>query len=538
MFSRRGLWAAAGLLLIGLGLGYGRLFPSKAKTSGPAAICLLPFTNLSNDPAWDWMSDAGPLMVAAQLEGQPGVRVGMARSVAEAAAQGWAEVAHVTFRADGGRWETALTREELSGHTMLPEQQYRGSSATGGLIWAARMVGGGRTELRPLPTRSVEAMRLFATQNFQDAARADSSFLMAWRGLAETRLRSGDRSGARQAIAQALEANPKLEEREKLGLKVLDAQAAGDPGKLADATLGWAQANPGVEGAQLTAAAAATQARRFEQASKLYETALRLNPANAEAWNLLGYARGYGGDLKGAAEAFASYAAKAPNSANPLDSAGEILLRAGRFAEAEKKFLEAVQKQPDFLDGYCRAKAAFARYLSGDTSGASKLFEEYLKVVGAKSAPIAGLQRAVWQRATGNEKDARAALAQAGKPGQNLALLWDVEEGKGPAGALPEGFRLLAQKKFGEAAEYWRKAYDAAGPSADSQAREMLAWCLVETGKKAEAAELLKVWSFPSQPAEMFTPFFYWPRTFRLREAVGSQARSTSTALTEPAGKR
>lgn len=527
MFSRRGLLAACGVLLIAVGLGYGRLFSAKPKTSG-VAICLLPFVNLGDDPASNWMADAGPFMVVSQLEQVSQFRAGIAHSAAEALAQGWTEALHVTYQADGGQWEFALEREDLATHTMKGSERRRSESAAGGLVWVATQLADGRKPLRPLPTQSVSAMRLFAERKFEEAARADSGFLPAWRGLAETRLRAGDPAGARQAVAQALASNPRLDDRDRLALRTLDAEASGDPVQMADASLAMAKSKPADETAQLVAASAAIRARRFDQASALYQTALSVNPANGETWNLLGYARAYAGDLDGALVAFRNYGAKAPSSANPLDSAGEVLLRAGRFAEAEEKFLEAAAKQPDFLDGFDKAKAAFARYLARDEAGASKYFVEYLERLKAKAPPTALLQGAVWHRLMGDEKQARAALAEAGKPGEALVRLWDIEDGRGSATVLPEGYRLLAQKKFAEGAVFWRKVYDQTGPAGDSIAREMLAWCLVETGKKAEAAELLRVWSFPSQPAEMFAPFFYWPRTFRLREAVNAPTQTRS----------
>ena len=86
------------------------------------------------------------------------------------------------------------------------------------------------------------------------------------------------------------------------------------------------------------------------------------------------------------------------------DTMGEINWLAGRFSEAEKNFLEAQQKQPQFLEGLEFSKAAFARFLAGDMAGADELFTKFGRASGTFKDPnvygpflIPGLLYAVHQ---------------------------------------------------------------------------------------------------------------------------------------------
>lgn len=138
--------------------------------------------------------------------------------------------------------------------------------------------------------------------------------------------------------------------------------------------------------------------------------ATELAPEQGAPWNLLGYARAMAKDYDGAIAAFDAYIKADPTEANPYDSKGEILLRAGRLDEAEAAFLKAAEIDPSFwmsLDA-----AAQARILKGDTAGG---FAALDLAEAAATMPIdvadVRFHRAWTKFATGDAAGAEAVLA-------------------------------------------------------------------------------------------------------------------------------
>lgn len=523
MFSRRGALALAGVALIGLGLGWSRLFPSKAKRTAPLRIAVLPFANLSGDGGLDWLTDAGSLAVAVELESQPGLQPFAAHTPGDGVAAGASRLVHVTFRPVGEGLELTYEIEPVPGSQRDPARRLTAPGPIDALLAVAAAVRDSLrlqpAALKPLPTASVEAWKGFAAGRYEDAVTRDPAFGLAWRAWAERSLASGDRKATAAIVTRALAGDSKLSDTDRLRLRFIRAEAAGDRGELADAAAEMAAARPADLAAQLQAGAAAIAARRFDHGIAFYQAALKLDADNQDAWNRLGYAQAYAGNLPAAMEALKNYERRAPNAANPLDSMGEVQMRFGRFEEASKLFLAAAQKAPGFLDGFEPAKAAYARLFAGDTAGAGQLFDQYMK---GKEGGRADAERSVWLRITGRTQEARSLMEKMGPAGRPLALLWQLEEGTlpGEPKGLPEGYLLLSKKKFVEAEVWWRKAWEQSAQGPESSAREMLAWCLVENGKLKEAAKLLEPWPTPQSPAEALTPFFYVPRMLYVRAAA------------------
>jgi tetratricopeptide (TPR) repeat protein len=527
VFSSRGALAVAGVALIALGLGWRKLFPPKPKPTGPLRVAVLPFANLSGDGGLDWLTDAGSLAVAVELETQPGLQPFAAHTAGDGVAAGAARLVHVTFRPAGQGLELTYQIEPVRESTWGAARRLTAPDPIDALRMLAPALrdslGLPASALKPLPSASAEAWKSFASGRFEDAVSKDPAFGLAWRAWAERALASGDRIAAAAIVTRALAADPRLSDTDRLRLRVIRADATGDRGELADAAAEMAAARPADPAAQSQAAAAAIAARRFDRGIALYLAVLKRDPDNQDAWNSLGYAQAYAGNLPGAMEALKNYERLAPNAANPLDSMGEVQMRFGRFDDAAKLFLAAAQKTPGFLDGFEPAKAAYARLFAGDTAGAGQLFDQYMK---GKEGGRAEAERAVWLRITGRTQEARALLERMGPAGRPLALLWQLEEGAlaGEPKGLPEGYLLVSKKKFAEAEVWWSKAWSQSAQGMEASAREILGWCLVENGKLKEAARLLEPWPTPQSNAEALTPFFYVPRTLCIRAAMAEQA--------------
>ena len=131
-------------------------------------------------------------------------------------------------------------------------------------------------------------------------------------------------------------------------------------------------------------------ARRFSEAARYYQAVLQEAPDDIEIWNLLGYAQAFAGDLDSARKSFERYGRDPAHAANALDSQGEASFLNGKFAEAEKYFLEAHAKSSALLGGGDLLKAAYARWLQGDLPGADKVFFQYW--------PSAASRKTLWFR--------------------------------------------------------------------------------------------------------------------------------------------
>jgi tetratricopeptide (TPR) repeat protein len=88
--------------------------------------------------------------------------------------------------------------------------------------------------------------------------------------------------------------------------------------------------------------------RDQQKAIPLFEKVLALDPQFTPVLNRLGYAYAAKGDLARAEELMRHYVGAMPADPNPEDSYGDILFKAGRYAEAREHFEAALKKDPRF----------------------------------------------------------------------------------------------------------------------------------------------------------------------------------------------
>jgi tetratricopeptide (TPR) repeat protein len=84
-----------------------------------------------------------------------------------------------------------------------------------------------------------------------------------------------------------------------------------------------------------------------QNAERIWNRVLEVDPNFAEAYNRLGYLYRDQGRYDEAEAAMRKYVFVAPDLANPHDSLGEVLMNVGRYEEAEAEFARALAKQPD-----------------------------------------------------------------------------------------------------------------------------------------------------------------------------------------------
>jgi tetratricopeptide (TPR) repeat protein len=278
-------------------------------------------------------------------------------------------------------------------------------------------------------------------------------------------------------------------------------------------------------------------------------------------WNEIGYAYASAGDLADARRALEIYKRSlGPGDPNGLDSLGEVSFYLGDFAGAEKYFLDAHAKNPAARGGVELLKAAQARLMTGDLPGADGLFEKYKTTVTAQRE-LTAYQQAQWEFLTGRRKAGMQRLGEILKlPGEAVVLgacqlsIWKLQTGdsKGAAamadqavkssqspaaknmsavcGAIVKGLKtdsamtnavwLMLARKYGEAVPLLEKIYRETNPSFDAQARSLLAWAYLETGRTAEAKPLVGLYPIPLSSADPLFASLIFPRFLFLRGAV------------------
>lgn len=90
----------------------------------------------------------------------------------------------------------------------------------------------------------------------------------------------------------------------------------------------------------------------LEDAERLYQGLLAIEPNWAVAHNALGYMKMIQERFAEAEEHFKSYRFVAPDQANPHDSLGELYITTGRYGEAETTLEKAIEIKPDFWASY------------------------------------------------------------------------------------------------------------------------------------------------------------------------------------------
>jgi tetratricopeptide (TPR) repeat protein len=291
------------------------------------------------------------------------------------------------------------------------------------------------------------------------------------------------------------------------------------------------------------------------------------------------------------------YQSLAPNEANPFDSMGDINLISGRLDEAEKFYLEANRKDPAFFNQGALLKAAIARLLSGDVTGADKIAGQYFDSRREAKDQIVDYRRAEWLWLTGHRKEAMQQMQAFAQSAENTPLrdvasradaelaLWSLMLGDRAAASqlamkavrigspaargnaivaafltLPPAsgsewsvraeqqfggpgqtqiknfalaYALLVNKDFPAAQLLFKEMWDSGSPVADEGIPVMLAWSYLETGKVKEAAPLLRFNPVPS--ANGLTPYasFYLPRLLYLRGVLAQKEGRGDAARVE-----
>jgi len=389
---------------------------------GVAVIAILPFDNLTSSREFDWFSTAGSSLLAYQLYGQRDLFAVSTSPNSDAVAAHATVWLRTRFSIHGGDLLVVAEEEDATSHRINLHRTFRVSASPEGALAAvnelARMIA---PSARPANADVAAALvpygrALLSTdpgaqaQLLGEAIRMAPEFTPAWLSRIELDAQQHN-PGAADDIAAAMQSANSLD---RARLECLRTALAGDPAAEVRAFAELTRRVPEDSAAFARLAELQTKARDFAGAASAWGSVAKLQPWNQGAFNQLGYCRGWAGDYEGAARAFAAYEKLAPQDPNPLDSLGEVQFFFGRYHEAEVSFLKADEKDPAFFGGVELLKAAEARLMTGDHSGADGLFAKYAAWrQNSLHDPLLPLEKAQWDFLAGRRRRAMSALSAA-----------------------------------------------------------------------------------------------------------------------------
>jgi tetratricopeptide (TPR) repeat protein len=510
---------------------------------------------------------------------RPAAAPGVSAEKAAALAAGANRIVSCEVSATAGVLRLSARVEDAGSLRMVNRAQAEGPAA-GGIfpvaLSAARQLGG---EARPFATQKQDAVQAWAegldaadpavaTAAEARAVAADPNFGPAYLAWVEAAVAGRDLAGADRALELAKARGNAIGEYEQARLALDAAELHNDTVGRIRALSALAKVGPPDASVYRGLAEAALQGRRYRDAVNAYEKALAIAPDDVILLNALGYAEAYLGDLDKALEPLRKYERLQPNQANPIDSQADVYYYSGHYAEAEKLYLAAQAKDPNFLGGGELLKAAQARLSTGDIPGADAIFGRYAAVLDARHDASAEYRKAQWKYLTGRRREAVAMLggdaAQSPQYQAQLAL-WELQLGERTAGdraakaiaavrgappvlvavaaflTQPEAspaewqaragrlfgqpvlrdqmiaYALLFRRHFREALPFLRRAYEQSNPNTEEGLPVLLAWAMIECGQWDGMTSLVGPTPIPQAAGPGPLTSLYFPRLFYLR---------------------
>jgi tetratricopeptide (TPR) repeat protein len=356
-----------------------------------------------------------------------------------------------------------------------------------------------------------ESISAWGARNFEQAVAEDPGFGAAWLGWVQQLVAQRENQKALEVANRALAA-PLRSEIERAQIETLAAGLRDDAPRRMDGVAKLASLIPLDAQLWRTLAQERMNARQFPEAAEAYRKTIQIEPADANSYNLLGYAQGFAGDLEGAKKTFADYAKMANQAANSFDSLGDVYFANGKFAEADQSYMSAQQKDPNLLGGGDLMKAAYARWFAGNHDAADQAVRDFLIARVKQHDPLTNWREATWLYSTGREAQAKSSLEKglledAPPEAKDLMkkqlVLWSSPN------ALPKDARIL------------KNLYEHTPPAQDGLLRTIYAGVLVAGGKKDEAQALVKRWPIPESGGDPLFQSFLYPKFLEVRKQLG-----------------
>jgi len=396
---------------------------------------------------------------------------------------------------------------------------------------ASALARGISARVRPYGTRSRQALQAYATAmelngpaaaaELDRAVAADPDFAPPYRLMAQWKLRQQDRAGAIAILDRAL-ARPATapETAARAGLELERATLRNDPAAQQRELAALVRLVPRDPAMWRALALLAMNRHQYRESVEAFKKSLAVEPDDVGVLNSFAYASVYAGDFGAALAALRRYQALRPADANALDSLGDVNLIAGHLREAGEFYVQAETKNAALLADGDWLKAAMARLMSGDVSGADGFARQYLDARAAAKDPAVEFHRAEWQWVSGRRKEGYRLLAAfargaeigplretASRAYSELAM-WSLALGEraaaaqmaekaaafsGPSTAMAAVVARFLSQPRAPAAEWSQRAARLFPDSAQSSVRHLvLAYALLLESDFAAAAPLLQ----------------------------------------------
>jgi len=185
-----------------------------------------------------------------------------------------------------------------------------------------------------------------AREHFQKAVELDPDFAWAHLMVANT---SPTASEFWTALAEAESRTGTASEGERLFIEAVSAGVNAQPDRQLELLQKLVDLHPDVPRVRVAFGTYFFGRQDWEKAIVEYRKATTLDPDFSPAYNQLGYALRFTGDMEGAEHAFRTYVDLIPNEPNPYDSLAELLMKLGRHEESIASYEQALEQNPHFI---------------------------------------------------------------------------------------------------------------------------------------------------------------------------------------------
>ena len=346
-----------------------------------------------------------------------------------------------------------------------------------------------------------------ARVGFAKALELDPTFAMAMLGLAR---QSSDRDQRIALIRRAAREKSHISARERLHVDLNLADVEKNREGVLKAARQLHENYPADVRAAMVLAREQLTKGNPDQAIKIFEELLAVDPNNAEAYNQIGYYYGYRGDYDRAIDNLMKYQFISPDNANPFDSLGENQAYSGRYNEAIENLNRALAIKPDFAPAYQHlgvayegmgeyAKAVQSYEKASELDDNDAMRREYLTLA-VRAAMIGGdseAARKLLERIVKFPVDQKSDYAKVGPA--YVAILVDLNQGK----AADAERRLKELKPSLEALFSENSKAGKMPPAAKPhypQWNFLMALALEEQGRADEALKLYELNANPPNP--------------------------------------
>jgi serine/threonine protein kinase/tetratricopeptide (TPR) repeat protein len=400
-FGKRQGMILAAVVLLATGAGFFFLRGRSSRSAGGGAhkaIAVLYFSNLSQDPSLSWLDSGLTDMLTTNLAQVKGLDVistervmgavqratkdgkSLDRAQAQEVARDAGADAYITgallkigpteLRLDVRAQDTGtgqiLFSEKLEGQDLqsIFGMVDRLTASIASSFLPASEVPQKAPEIEQASTSNVEAYRHYqlgidygrryltsdAVRELEEAVRLDPQFALAELRLADQYRLLGDLRRSNELAIKVSQDQSRLPRYEQLALQVLKARRSEDPEAELAAFQQLVSEFPRQSLDRGILAGMLGGSGKQEQALKLLQQGLALDPKNEDVLNFESYGLAAVGDFSGALAANDSYTAIRPGDANPLDTRGDVLFMAGRDDEAAAAYRKVLELKPDFGD--------------------------------------------------------------------------------------------------------------------------------------------------------------------------------------------